>query len=173
MRKVLFWISLLAAGFVWGYHAHRDRIFPYWLARRAAVGDVRREAPRVSPQRSELASLPYASAAKTATPHMRGVVERRRGAWEGLNFYNSPAGAQNRAYLIDMDGRVRHTWQFPREPLNVEEPHWVHTELLPNGDVVALLEDVGLFRANLRSKVVSRIDLPVHHDFAIVPSGEL
>ncbi|MDA8019836.1 MAG: arylsulfotransferase family protein [Thermoanaerobaculia bacterium] len=118
-----------------------------------------------SDENHELASLPYAE--RTVDPEWqnRGVVlhdpER---AFEGLNFYSSrdlPA-----AFLLDMDGEPVHQWRR-------RGGAWQHVDLLPNGDVLALVKDTALVRVDLDSEIVWIYKAAVHHDLWRTSEGEI
>ena len=155
---------LVTLGFVWGYFAHRDRVFPYSMIRRQFQPERRVEAPAKSHSADFLQSLPYIGAAPPVNPRERGVTLHRREAFQGLSFYSSRSGKQERAYLIDMDGRIVHTWRLrPGDP--------THTELLPNGDLISAYKDDALVRVNARSEVLWETKLAAHHDFWIGADG--
>jgi len=160
----VFAAGLVILCFSWGYCPHRHRIFPYSMIRRHFRPERRVESPAKSPSAELLRSLPYIGAAPAADPRERGVTLHRREAFAGLNFYSSRSGNQERAYLIDMDGRIVHTWRLrPGDP--------THSELLPNGDVISAYKDDALVRVNARSEVLWETKLAAHHDFWIGADG--
>ncbi len=164
-------VVLLVIGFVWGYFAHRDRIFPSTLIRRSLRPELRVDAPAQSPAAGLLRSLPYLDSMAAQNPRERGVTLHRGEAFEGINFYSSQAGDQDRAYLIDMDGRVVHAWRLRAGPNRTQRADWTHAELLPNGDVIGVLKDEALVRVNARSELVWETKLAAHHDFWIGADG--
>ena len=54
--------------------------------------------------------------------------------YNGYNLYNSRW--RDRAYLIDMEGNVAHSWFSPGLGGN-----WHHIEMLPSGDLFAIYKD--------------------------------
>lgn len=88
----------------------------------------------------------------------------RARTWSGWNFYHS--NETDTAYLIDMEGRILHRWRVPGEK-------WFHCELLADGGLVVMEEDVSISRITASSEVVWRRDLMVHHDLARSPDGRL
>lgn len=160
-----------AAGFVWGYFAHRDRIFPYGFIRQSFRPRLRVEArAQESPALAMLRSLPYVGSAPAENPEERGVTLNRDEAFDGLNFYCSQAANAYRAYLIDMKGNIVHAWRFRLPPERKHSPVWRNGELLPNGDVISVLNDESLIRVNARSDIVWETKLAVHHD--LWPAGD-
>jgi hypothetical protein len=77
----------------------------------------------------------------------------------GYNFYSSRK--QPGARLIDMQGREVYQWQSQHRGA------WQHAELLPNGDVIAVVKDERIDRYDRNSKRLWSVDGRVHHDFAI------
>lgn len=82
----------------------------------------------------------------------------------GLNFYSSAASPG--ALLIDMNGDVVHSWSA-----GVDQ--WSHATLLPDGSVIALLNDRGLMRLSVDSTVQWQWSGRAHHDLAIEPDGSM
>ncbi len=83
----------------------------------------------------------------------------------GLNLY-SPRN-DHRALLVDMSGRVRHQWSLAVEPGD----RWQHVELLPDGGLLAIVEEVRLVKLDRQSSLLWTLDAPVHHDVARIPTG--
>ncbi len=147
----------------------------------AAVGALCSAAPFVSPlsaavAESELAhnapgnvealrALGYADTYPTDNPDTKGVTVNRPQAFWGFNLISSRHRAS--AQLTDMSGRVVHTWQDSRPA------PWMHVELQPNGDLLALAKDRYLLRINAQSKVLWRCRTRAHHDFAVDTQGRV
>jgi hypothetical protein len=108
----------------------------------------------------QLESLGYFDRAPTADPAKRSVTKAEPKAFDGLNLYNSRRRAE--AYLIDNDGKVLHKWSA-----KTERPTWMHTELQPNGDLLALSKLVYVARYDWNSKLLWRRKMTAHHDLAI------
>ena len=69
------------------------------------------------------------------------------------------------AHIIDLDGRVVHSWSFP------QGHSWHYAELLPNGHLVAIVKDVMILELDWDSRLVWKARLRAHHDFARLPNG--
>jgi hypothetical protein len=72
------------------------------------------------------------------------------------------------AYLMDMGGRVLHTWNAPDET-----SHWHHAEALPSGDLIAIVQNKSVDRLRWDSGEVWRVALRAHHDLDIAPDGRI
>jgi len=130
-----------------------------------------------------------------ATPYLQGyrpageagaaiTVYRRDRAWNGLNFYVS--GHAPEAILMDMEGRVLHRWGYPlktlrpdlyRDPATRDQirkiEYFRRARLLPNGDVLAVFEGLGLIRLDPDSNLVWAYQGGAHHDLDIAPDGRI
>lgn len=164
--------------FGWGFIAHRSQIFPYGVVRKVAetVGltTPRRVSPRTQAGRLEtLESLPYLQSSFDPRHEERGVlIHDRTKAFEGYNFYNisneEHVSDLNRAYLIDMEGRVLHEWARKRP-----DERWHHAELLDNGDLLVVQKDKGVLRLDKSSDVVWSWSGRAHHDLWVHDDGDI
>jgi len=128
----------------------------------------------------DLESIGYLGAVR-AGPGGSGVVRHDPGrAWPGLNFLVS--GDAPVARLLDMDGRELHRWRlafrdvWPDSPVSDEHvgtQYWRRARLCPNGDVVAIFEGLGILRVDRDSKLLWASPNHAHHDFALLPEGDL
>ena len=84
----------------------------------------------------------------------RHIAER---SWPGLQLY----ARQDRhlAELFDMRGRVVHTWRAP-QPAG----RWHHVEALPDGDLVAIVENHRIDRLDWDSNQRWAVRAKAHHD---------
>ncbi|HET8726085.1 MAG TPA: arylsulfotransferase family protein [Alphaproteobacteria bacterium] len=127
---------------------------------------------------------------RPARTDAKGVVaydpERSAG---GLTLYTS--GHEQKASLIDMDGRVVHEWSLPYSQVwddtaavqNPQPDSHVYIEkahVYPNGDLLALYVAVGdspwgygLVKMNRDSEVIWKYLQQVHHDFDVAPDGRI
>jgi hypothetical protein len=77
------------------------------------------------------------------------------------------------ANLIDLDGTLVHSWSYP------QGESWHYAEILPNGHLAAIIkEDEGrspgmLIELDWESRLVRRLDVTAHHDFAWLENGNL
>jgi hypothetical protein len=133
-----------------------------------------------------LRSLPYLSSNPVAATDRkkRGVVlHDRRRAFEGVSFYNSRPRSE--AMLIDMDGRVLHRWSsragqpsalelaWSKRFTGLDLEGWHHSELLPDGDVLALVNGHAVLRLDPDSRVLWIAPVAAHHDLAVGADGDL
>jgi hypothetical protein len=128
----------------------------------------------------ELANLPYLDGYEPA-PDLRDVtVHDPARAFDGLNLVVSAHAAQ--AALVDMDGRVLHTWQRPIEDvwpdLDFEGREgfgtfWRRACALPNGDLLAIYDRIGMIRLDRDSELIWANPGGYHHDLEVVPDGTI
>ena len=113
---------------------------------------------------AELKSLPYLtwSGERAAKSLNRVTIYNRAKAYDGYNLYTD---AEKYAYLIDMEGRIIHRWEFPGEG------EWEYAELLGNGEIMAYSAGEKLVCLDRDSNIIRRESIPVHHDIAMVSDG--
>lgn len=120
----------------------------------------------------------------------KGVTVHRPGqAFEGYTLYTS--GHDQKAFLIDLKGRVVHRWHLPFD--KVWEPQWRHNTppkpdriyireayLYPDGDILLLYVGFGpspwgmvLVRADRQGRIKWKYARKVHHDLAVGPRGRI
>lgn len=110
-------------------------------------------------------------------------------ARQGMTLYTS--GHEQRAVLMDMDGRVVHDWALPysaawEEGSAVRRPRpdaFIHIEkahVFPNGDLLALYTAIGdtpwgygLVKMDAESNVIWKYLGHAHHDFDIDDEGNI
>lgn len=154
------------------------------------------EAPQTRPQtaaelspdeREQLEVLGYVNAVpvSAADADKSGVtLHDSERAFEGLNFFN--ARNESAAKLMDMDGSVLHrwasdakgaTWDALTQRLPGAMPGytkgWNHVELLRDGGILAIGSHHALLRLDRDSKLLWKLEAPVHHDVSIAPSGDI
>ena len=111
-----------------------------------------------------------------------GVTVREPGAAPGVNLMTS--GHDPLALLLDLDGKVLHTWQaefgelFPEHPKAADGPvparnFWRVARLLPNGDLIGIWELYGLFKLDRDSNILWSLPVRAHHDLQITPDGRI
>lgn len=112
-----------------------------------------------------------------------GVLHRDPRATEGLTLYKSRPAPE--AHLVDLDGRVVHTWRAP--PLDVTDwrslvsrvyrrgskMSWDHVEVQPGGDLLGIVKDRHIERISWDSQLVWRARIPAHHDLDVMPDGRV
>jgi arylsulfotransferase ASST len=185
-------LTLFAAAGIWGFYIHRNHVFPY-RSSHEVLKWLRADAPRrfhlvkadarrpISPAEIErLGQLPYLRGYRPpsgATSVLRHDPAR---ADEGWNLFVS--GHAPAATLMDMDGKVLHTWTadvtkaFPnlvvRSADRRESTRFLRdAHLLPGGDIIVMMQDIGVVRLDLDSRVRWSWEAPVHHELFVEPSG--
>lgn len=182
MRRIIHFLGIcaaLAAGFGWGFAAHRNHVVPYWQvkvlgqhlgwARIPPQAEVpRNELQPDGPDREaleRLQTLPYVTG--TFDPHAerRGVIEHDPDrAAPGLNLYGPVT--EPRAYLVDMAGREVHRWSHGRAP-------WTHRELLPDGGLLATVTDRRLLALDRGSRLRWSHRARFHHGVTVADDGRI
>ena len=120
---------------------------------------------RTKQQIAQLEAIGYLAGYEPAGERIGVTVHAANRTSPGHNFYTS--GHAQGAYLMDMDGRVLHTWEldfrevFPEyagtqivEERGVKDrrERWRRAHLFPNGDVLASYEGFGLVKIDKDSK---------------------
>jgi len=136
--------------------------------------------PNTGQEREQLQALGYL-AGKFPAPAETGVtIHDPDRCAPGFNFYCS--GHAPEAILTDMDGRVLHRWRCEFRTVwpdyQVDErnpsPHcWRRAFLLPDGDVLAIFEGLGLIRVDRESNLLWSYKGPCHHDLFVNNNGDL
>lgn len=125
--------------------------------------------------------------ARTAS---RGVtVHDRARAWNGLTLYTS--GHAQKAFLLDMEGRVAHEWDLPysrvwdataavRWPQPDTHIYIEKAFLYPNGDLLAIYVAVGdtpwgygLVKMDRASRILWKYLAHAHHDVDVAADGRI
>jgi len=129
----------------------------------------------------ELANLPYLDGYQPASDVLGVTVHDADRAFDGLNLVVSAHAAQ--AALVDMDGRVLHTWQRPIEDVwpDLDSPElqrgfgafWRRAWALPNGDLLAIYDRIGMIKLDRDSKLVWSNPGGYHHDLEVEPDGTI
>ena len=129
----------------------------------------------------ELADLPYLDGYEPA-PDLRNVTVHDAGrAFQGLNLVVSAHAPQ--AALMDMDGRVLHTWQREMEEGWAELPgvagregfgtFWRRARALPNGDLLAIYDRIGMIKLDRDSELIWSNPGGYHHDLFVAADGTI
>lgn len=85
-------------------------------------------------------------------------------AHKGLNIYNyNPHPV---AYLIDMSGKVIHTWNYGKRG-------WHHVEMDENGNLLGVIQNSALVKLDWESRVKWISKMRYHHDVAIAANGDI
>ncbi|TNE89428.1 MAG: hypothetical protein EP330_11235 [Deltaproteobacteria bacterium] len=181
----------LAGAFAWGVQTFRRHWFPYDLLVELKNGEMP-EAPDVRGRwrmadgtqpwdwhddeaftMAQLEALGYAEGTVAATANS-GVVHRDPRAYESLALVTS--GHAPEVSLMTLDGEVVHRWGLPQEqvfPQQVAEggkasAFYRRARLLPDGGVVTMFVDYGVFRLDRDNQVVWTWQGGPHHDLQVV-----
>ena len=93
-----------------------------------------------------------------------GVTILKRGKCHGCyRLYNSRNAEVAR--MIDIDGKEVHRWAYP------QGKSWHYAEMLPNGNLLAIIKDVMILELDFSSKLVWKMKTRAHHDFARLANG--
>jgi hypothetical protein len=129
-----------------------------------------------------LQALGYLEGVERA-PERTGVLAHdRRRAQAGLNFY--VAGDAPEARLVDMDGTLLHRWRVDFDAMQDRETarrgldradlaYVRRAHLFPNGDVLAVLNDMALVKLDAHSRILWRRFGRPHHDVDVGPDGSV
>ncbi len=120
--------------------------------------------------RAQLEALGYVEAALPAA-ELSGVVhhvpERAQPGW---NLILSMHAVE--ASLVDMEGRVMHTWKAPEDepPMGL---WWRTAHLLANGDLIVQADYGAIAKLDRLSRLLWRNDAKTHHDFDVADDGRV
>ena len=196
MRRAA-WLLAAAVGLgacaAWGVLMHRNHVFPYrllrttydrlrparWPTRRFRVA---RRGDAGSPEAiDQLARLPYLQGYRPAAARAGVRVHEPGLAVDGLNLVTS--GDAPVVTLMDMDGAVVKTWTvdaskvFPGLKLSgedAEKDQFLRSaRLLPDGGILAVMDQVGLVRLSAAGAVIWSYRQRVHHDAAVADDGTI
>lgn len=103
-------------------------------------------------------------------------------AQDGLNLYVS--GHAPEAYLMDMEGKVLHTWSRPFDDIwpDAEKHFFAESHLknsyrqfhlLPGGDIICIFELFGIVKLDKDSNVIWKFENVAHHDVDTDDQGNI
>ncbi len=128
----------------------------------------------------QLNTIGYLGAENPAVEKSGVTMYDKDMAYRGLNLY--VAGHAPEATLMDMDGKVLHTWRcefntvWPGRKPPTEDAgasNWRRARLFDNGDLLAIFEGVGLIRIDKDSKLLWTFSGYAHHDMKIMENGDI
>lgn len=129
----------------------------------------------------ELEAIGYAAGSQEGSSRSGVTRHDPARAQAGWNFYTS--GHAPMALLMDMDGRVLHTWQaaldtvFPDPKERGKMPEttrfWRRARLLADGSVLAIFEGHSIVKLDRDSRVLWKNRCGAHHDLVVRPDGSL
>ncbi len=132
------------------------------------------------PEDEDLGGLGYVDGVTPAGSEIGVTIHDRERAEAGLNLVVS--GHRPEVNLMDMEGTLRHSWSIPFDrvwPGRTDMLSRYHTEffrrarVLPNGDLLAIFEGLGIVRLDTSNELVWAYDGGAHHDLRVLPDGRL
>lgn len=136
--------------------------------------------PAQQEELEQLRAIGYV-AGESVAPDRKGVTRHDPSrAAPGLNFYMS--GHAPEAFLVDAKGQVLHRWgstyaqAFPDRPEEAEAEQaqfWRRAFLLPEGDLLAIFEGLGLVRLDRDSRIRWSLPNAAHHDLDLAEDGKI
>ena len=191
-------LTLLVAGgaFCYGYLAHRHRLFPAGVIH-ALFGETKtygsplkwgqveglpgrwhnpNETGYETESDTDMLAFAYLTGSNIA-PDEKGVtVNDPERAYRGYNLYLSAHGAET--FLTDMEGKVLHRWgkrlsEVWPEHASIEGEYWRRVHLLPNGDLLAIYDGVGMVRLAADSTLAWSYPGKCHHDLDVDAEGRI
>ncbi len=129
-------------------------------------------------QQEQLAALGY-TAGSVPAPAKSGVTVHNTGAaYASYNLLTS--GHLPGALLMTMDGQELHRWEYSfeklwpgKDPGEDDVSFWRRVHLFENGDILGIIEPIGIFRLNRDSKLLWENDCGAHHDFYVADNGHI
>ncbi len=137
-------------------------------------------------QQQKLGALPYVDwvPVKAADRGKSSITRHLEGESDpGLNFFNSRP--RHEAVLMNMAGKVLHRWKSDRDQPGPEEQAWSlvwghfdfkgwhHSEVRPDGSVLAIVHYRSLLKLDWNSKVVFSARVAAHHDLDVADNGDI
>jgi hypothetical protein len=111
-----------------------------------------------------LRSLPYASWSKEEADRSKaGVIKYN--SKKAFNGYQLLIDKADKVFLMDMKGKVVHTWYFPYSR------DWSYAILEDTGDLIGMDKWFGYIKLDWFSTVIWFIKLTSHHDVEKLPDG--
>ena len=126
-------------------------------------------------RRARLMSSPYLAGSRPAEARTGVVAIDEERVAPGWNLYVS--GHASEAYLMSNTGEVAFRWRlplaeaFPGAPPSLD--YWRRVQLLPGGDLVALVQGIGLLRLDAASRPVWTLEAPAFNDFFVDAEGRV
>lgn len=149
----------------------RDRTEGRWMSVTDRVNGLTDEQRQTM---AKLQTIGYLGGYESA-PGMEGVtIYVPEFAYDGLNLYTSGHGQQ--ALLMNMSGRILHTWSyefrdaFPDHPVADGQWHletWVRVHPFANGDLLVIYEGLGMIKLDKNSNLIWANPRSFHHDLFV------
>jgi hypothetical protein len=121
--------------------------------------------------RAGISTLPYLHGYKSPSTKNGVTIYDKAAAQLGLNFYVS--GGWPPIVLTDMTGKILHSWKINFKKLVQGNPIFRRAHLFSNGDVLVVMEMMGLLKVNREGEVIWFYRGSCHHDFDIAENGDI
>lgn len=126
---------------------------------------------------------------KATTDRKRVTIYEPGRPQPGLTLYTS--GGSAKAFLVDMQGQIRHTWEKPyssvwddtaavHDPVPDSQTYFNKAHIYPDGGLVAIYIGVGdspygygMIKLDSNSKLLWKNLDHFHHDFSVVDDGRI
>jgi len=188
--KIIVFLLVFIIIFSWGFFSGKFKIFPYSLIKGIIYGvSEKKEKPTGSWQviksqsHSEklksITAVPYFSGYKNASTEKGVITYKKESTYSGFNLYVS--GHSPKAYLMNMDGKVLHTWKYSAENIWPDykkealvtgvSDYWRRVKLFENGDLLVIFSYLGLIKIDKNSNLIWKYKGGCHHDFHIAKNG--
>ena len=139
------------------------------------------ETPAETDMRMKLGSIGYLGGYNLAGHASGTTICDTNSVARGLTLFCS--GHAPVVYLISLSGEIIHKWETEFDsicpsppPFNVKEEHKQfirRARVLPNGDLIAIFEGIGIFKLDRNSTVLWKNLNRGHHDFVIADDGSI
>lgn len=137
------------------------------------TGEIPAEMAMDTETMREILALGYLAGSTPATPFQGVTQYDKERSFNGLNLYCS--GHAEKAFLMDMEGNVLHTWQASFEEIaqGVDpgifrgKDWWRRVHLDSNGDLLAIYEFLGLIKVDKESNFLWGNWTGCHHDIHV------
>jgi hypothetical protein len=122
--------------------------------------------PEVEQELERIATLGYIAGNEPAASKTGVVVNEPQSAFDGLTLLTYAERPE--AFLVDMDGRVAHSWTHSGST------YWSRAHVFPNGDLLAITcYPPGLIRLTSRSDLLWVYGRHAHHDLTVSEDGSI
>ncbi len=126
-------------------------------------------------EKKRLSALGYLPGYRPGPEEKNVTIYDEEKAFNGLNLYISGHGPE--AFLIDMHGKVLHSWRYPggdeNGPCPVPVKYFRRARLFKNGDLGAILSNCGLLKIDKNSNLIWAYEQFCHHDFHVDEEGKI
>lgn len=153
-----------------------------WREATSSMGE-RNDRNKLKSEIERLESLGYLAGSRLASRDGGVAVYDIEKAYKGLNL--TVSGHAPEAFLMDMSGAILHKWRCeirgawpdfkiednPGKLLNYT--FWRRARLMPNGDLFAIFERIGLIKLDKQSKLLWASRNRAHHDLDIAKNGNI